>query len=112
MLSKDQLPKYRGKYEGLPSGLYLGLFHGSEGLTRPDMDDFGFDGPVIGPLKYVHTTYCSDVKYEFDVSEPDKHLDYGIDDEGHFEIVDDCVKFNGDLYGDWTVFNINIKINQ
>jgi len=41
--------------------LYIRLFHGR---TNPDqnMDDWGFDGPVLGPYKFVHTTYTS--RYE------------------------------------------------
>ena len=36
--------------------LYIRLFHGR---TDPDqdMDDWGFDGPVLGPYQFAHTTY-------------------------------------------------------
>jgi hypothetical protein len=45
-------------------GLYLGLFHG-----RKDPDDqmieWGFNGPLIGPLSFVHTTYTNVIKLGF-----------------------------------------------
>jgi hypothetical protein len=48
----------------LPPGMYVALFHGRDDPDT-DMDDWGFDGPVIGPLEYVHTTYAADVKLRF-----------------------------------------------
>jgi hypothetical protein len=45
-------------------GLYLGLFHG-----RNDPDDqmieWGFNGPLIGPLSFVRTTYTNVIKLGF-----------------------------------------------
>src|SRR5471032_1896299 len=59
-----RLPLYRDRDTNLPAGLYLGLFHGRDALDA-DMDDWGFAGPVIGPLEYAHTTYASEVKLCF-----------------------------------------------
>lgn len=108
MLTNDQLPQYNGEYSNLPHGMYLGLFHGSKGLERPDMEEWGFEGPVIGPLKYAQTTYCSEVKYAFTHEHCERCKDYGIDEEGSLQIIGDCIEFRGNLYGDWTVFNIPI----
>jgi hypothetical protein len=49
--------------------VYLHLFHGRK---SPDeqLDDWGEDGPVLGPLKYVHTTYARDLKVETAEDEP------------------------------------------
>jgi hypothetical protein len=46
----------------MTDGVYLHLFHGR---SSPDeeLDDWGSDGPVIGPLNYVHITYACDVKF-------------------------------------------------
>ena len=41
--------------------VYLHLFHGRDALEQ-DLDTWGREGPTIGPLSYVHTTYGSDVK--------------------------------------------------
>lgn len=41
--------------------VYLYLFHGRASIDQ-DMTDWGAEGPKIGPLSYVHTTYGSDVK--------------------------------------------------
>ena len=36
--------------------VYLELFHGRETVDE-EMDDLGSQGPVIGPLPFLHTTY-------------------------------------------------------
>ena len=41
--------------------LYIRLFHGRTNPNQ-DMDDWGFDGPVLGPYQFAHTTYVSHVK--------------------------------------------------
>lgn len=46
-------------------GMYLGLFHGRE---RPEavMAGWGFDGPVMGPLEFFHTTYANTIHLKFE----------------------------------------------
>jgi hypothetical protein len=70
--------------------VYLRLFHGRE---TPDhtLDDWGTDGPVLGPLPYVHVTYCAEIKIG-DYYEP-------------IPIVKDLAKYKGVYYGDWSVFS-------
>src|SRR6266540_2029269 len=64
-----RLPRYRSCcVSETPSGLYLALFHGRK-TPDEDMEDWGFDGPMIGPLSYVHTTYRSHLWLGF--SDPD-----------------------------------------
>src|SRR3546814_15424074 len=41
--------------------VYLHLFHGRNSPDQ-DMDDWGFDGPTIGPPDYVHTTYGDNIQ--------------------------------------------------
>ena len=36
--------------------MYLRLFHGRTD-PQQDMDDWGSDGPVLGPYKFAHRTY-------------------------------------------------------
>ena len=111
------LPEY-GRDTPPVSGLYLALFHGSGGLDREagrkHYQDWGFNGPIIGPLSYVHTTYTHHVKVKF--VRPKDLLMFERFATG--VIVDmcadlylgegasnDCLIFNGDLYGDWTVYH-------
>ena len=84
-------------------GLYLGLFHGRD---TPDhaMNEWGFDGPAIGPLRYVHTTYACEVRVEF-ISPTDAQLFTGTHDMVmELNINGDLLCFEGKLYGDWTVY--------
>lgn len=73
--------------------VYLHLFHGRT-TAEEDMNDWGEDGPVLGPLSYVHTTYGTDIKIT--------HAQSGED--GSLTIVGDMVRYGGKLYGDWSVF--------
>jgi hypothetical protein len=41
--------------------VYLHLFHGRK-TPDENLDDWGSDGPVIGPLRYVHITYMATVR--------------------------------------------------
>lgn len=88
-------------------GMYLALFHGRE---SPDeqMDDWGFNGPLIGPIIWCHTTYATDIKIAFvSHDEEKKYFDTADHPDGHvIPIVDDLIFFAGSYYGDWTVFNV------
>ena len=72
--------------------LYLRLFHGR---SHPDeeLDDWGSDGPVLGPFKFVHTTYAC-------------HIKMGDNGKEMIELFihDDMVYYDGVWYGDWSVF--------
>jgi len=76
--------------------LCIRLFHGR---TNPDqdMDDWGFDGPVLDPYQFVHTTYASHVKLGKLDGNCDELLIYG-----DMLYYDDC------YYGDWSVFGQGI----
>lgn len=84
-------------------GLYIGLFHGRK---DPDeqLDDWGCNGPIIGPLKYIHTTYLSHIKLEF-IREADSRL-YGFNTNEMKELTinDEMVLFQDVWYGDWTTY--------
>lgn len=82
-------------------GMYLKLFHGRP-TTTEDMDDWGTEGPDIGPLHYAHTTYASEIKLMFERLEDAKS--FGFDDvEGiSLDIVNDLVEYQGVYYGDWS----------
>ena len=73
--------------------LYIRLFHGRTDPNR-DMDEWGSDGPVLGPYKFAHTTYESHLK----LGKPD-----GSCDELYI-VGPDMVFYDRVYYGDWSVF--------
>jgi hypothetical protein len=72
--------------------VYIRLFHGRD-TPEENLEDWGFDGPVLGPLNWVQTTYRSHIKIGFEG-------DWIAD----LEYVEDLVYYDGKLYGDWSVF--------
>lgn len=84
-------------------GLYLRLFHGFPQDNYPDeIDDWGEQGPSIGPLNCVHTTYMSCIKYQFsDIGDARK---FGLDSDGVLDVDGDTILHEGIRYGDWTVY--------
>lgn len=83
-----------------PAGMYISLYHGR---TTPDqpMDDWGFDGPVIGPCNWIHVTYMNSIRMEFQHSTYASAVNLLQEDE--LDVVDDLVSHNGNYYGDWEV---------
>ena len=73
--------------------LYIRLFHGRTDPNQ-DMDDWGTDGPVFGPYKFVHTTYA----YRIALGRADNCDELFVHKE-------DLVFYDGVYYGDWTVFD-------
>jgi hypothetical protein len=100
------VPRY-GEHDDEPEGIYLGLFHGYiNDDDREEGGDWGIDGPVIGPLEYVHTTYAAHIKLWFHDSERAKLY---FDKERYCDVelyvgMDNCLSFGGVEFGDWTVF--------
>lgn len=83
-----------------PKGLYLFLFNGRK---TPDeqLDDWGEQGSLLGPFKYVHTTYATDIKVESLAGRPQV-----------LTIIGDCLQWNGWYYGDWSVINEDVVNND
>ena len=88
--------------------VYLYLFHG-RATPDEDVEDWGCEGPAIGPLDYVHTTYGSEVKIRgakavlekfFPNSEIHFHDGYG---EHAIQLAGDCLPYDGKFYGDWSI---------
>ncbi len=66
--------------------LCIELFHGRNDIDER-LDDWGFDGPIIGPVKFVHCVYQSETSIGL------------IDTEGKvahllLKFVDNCVLFD------------------
>lgn len=108
-MSKKRYPIY-GTTSFVKAGLYLGLFHGftNEKKRRAagDAGEWGANGPLIGPLKHVHTTYATHVKFSFVYAHDASK--YGLKEEDQLTINGKgCIPFGRMQYGDWTVFNIS-----
>ncbi|MBC8749269.1 MULTISPECIES: hypothetical protein [Paraburkholderia] len=115
------LPRYMAQSVDLPDGLYLGLFNGRDDpLGSPLVT--GFDGPLIGRLRYCHTVEARDLKLEFlDPFEgyrffPDMEHIAGRDGQTPtgritmpIELVLNAgaIVFDGRYFADWTVFVIS-----
>ena len=68
----------------LSEGVYLHLYHGR---LDPDeqLEAWGFDGPTLGPLEYVHGTYASTLQGQFiDRNVPD--VDSDPERDGHVAV--------------------------
>ena len=106
---RPHMPEYGGGKDSkaMPTGLYLGCFHG-RAKAEDEMDDWGAQGPMIGPLQYVHCTYMCDVRFAFVSRAAAKKYfeDKGPNsEEGNFEVSEGLLNVgDGMLYGDWTVF--------
>ncbi|HET6525036.1 hypothetical protein [Sphingopyxis sp.] len=98
-------------------GLYLHLYHGRKD-PHENLEDWGSEGPVIGPLAYLHTTYMCDVKFAAapDVMEcffPAVMTEWrarGLSNvagplcDWRLTVFNDYIEYDGIYYGDWTVF--------
>lgn len=113
-------------HKNLPDGLYIGFFHGRN-TPEEAMDDWGFDGPVIGPLKWWHTTYNCNVRGELVEPSSQEHrellsayIEAGLVRDRSFtcngyhhlaaelqlDVNNDLAVIGGKYYGDWSVFCI------
>ena len=79
--------------------VYLELFHGRRN-PHEDLDDWGFEGPVLGPFPFVHITYGSTIKVGINpvISSPYCNSNLHIDEDGF-------IVFAGSYYGDMSVFD-------
>jgi len=98
----SQLPIYKEDTPEQP-GLYLGLYHGRKTIDE-QLEDWGNNGPVIGPLEYVHTTYATHIKLKFKHAEDARKYGFNPDAMIDLDIQEDMVFYQDCWYGDWTVF--------
>lgn len=84
--------------------LYIHLFHGRKTVNE-DMNDWGEDGPVIGPVDYFHLTYGNDIKLGDDLC--NLHIDktgllyFDGMYYGDFSVLDGQTYLGGLVHGDW-----------
>ena len=100
-----------------PGKLYLRLFHGRPS-TAEEMHDWGQEGPTIGPLEYVHTTYMCDIKFAASPAVMNRFFpeviaewrDKGYSNamgpqcDWHLTLQEDLIAYGGTFYGDWSLF--------
>lgn len=100
-----------------PGKLYLRFFHGRNAVDE-QLDDWGFEGPTIGPLSFVHVTYMCDIKFSaspevMDRFFPDVMAEWrakgysnpvGPICDWQLSITNDLIEYDGKYYGDWSVF--------
>lgn len=85
--------------ENPKQGMYLDLYHGRVNKDQ-DMDDWGSNGPLIGPCRVIHVTYANMIRVGLSKSAGgNEDIDFTI------YIDDDLVTFDGVYYGDWSVTN-------
>src|SRR5215211_4216609 len=70
------------------SGVYVRLFNGRSDPGE-QLDDWGADGPVLGPFKFTHTVWASEINLG--------------DDGESLKIVDSTVFYGGTYYADFSV---------
>lgn len=77
--------------------IYIELLHGHH-YPNEVLEDWGFNGPVLGPFQFFHITYQSDIKLGDDgIVVMGKQVDFPPWDSN------DYIDFLGGLYGDMSV---------
>lgn len=79
-------------------GMYLSLFHGRKD-PKQEMDDWGEDGPMFGPLLSVGITYNSTIC----LMTPDGDLTGPLCPGDVLCFKGDMLYYDGMYYGDWSV---------
>lgn len=104
---EDHLTIKRYSHDQQPqtSGMYLKLFHGRENANE-EMNDWGADGPWIGPLKWFHCTYLSDIGLGFAGGEEITTLSYSMEIPLPIYFCQGMIYFDGMYYGDWELQNL------
>jgi hypothetical protein len=78
--------------------VYIELLHGHH-YPNEVLEDWGFNGPVLGPFPFFHTTYQSDIKLGDDgIVVMGKQVEFPPWDNSNY------IDFLGGLYGDMSVF--------
>lgn len=77
--------------------VYIKLFHGRQSPDE-ELDDWGFEGPVLGPFPYSHITYGYHLKFG-------AGLEIGSVFIEELFLRDELLECFGSLYGDFSVFD-------
>ena len=93
------------KQKGSSMGVFIELFHGRH-YSEEKLDDWGFEGPVIGPFPFVHITYGSDIKTDEHIVVANNHFEFPSWDKN------DDIFFLGAYYGDMSVFSEELLLQE
>lgn len=74
-------------------GIYIELFHGRK-TVEENLEDWGTQGPVLGPFEDIIITYASHVKCAYAGGSKLVWLNFN----------DDLLEFDGVYYGDFAIF--------
>lgn len=86
-------------------GMYLKLLHG-RAVADEEMDDWGEDGPWIGPLNWFHCTYLSDIGIGFAGGEELTSQSYNIEIPSPIYLYQEMIYYDGMYYGSWEFQNM------
>ncbi|ODU49166.1 MAG: hypothetical protein ABS92_06605 [Thiobacillus sp. SCN 63-374] len=89
-------------------GLYLRLYHGRHAIDEA-LDNWGEDGPWIGPLKWFHCTYFHDFGIGFENGEELTDLASRFDAVPPMLFEHDMIYLDGMYYGCWELIQLNNK---
>ena len=81
-------------------GMYLKLLHGRSTIDE-EMDDWGNDGPWIGPLAWFHCTYLANVGVGFTGGEELAAMGTSNDFPSPMSLHEGLLYYDGIYYGDW-----------
>ena len=76
----------------MSEGFYIHLFHGRKHPNQ-DMEDWGYDGPTIGPFASIHITYLNHWRLQ----------PVGSDEWYDVFFDEDTLHYEDDWYGDWSI---------
>ncbi len=100
-----QYPMAHKDEENVPDGMYISLYHGFKNQEERELHgNWGKDGPLIGPMSYVHSAYQGDCNYSFE-NEADA-IKYDMEPEDNLKYNKSCIVFDGMEYGDMTIVHI------
>jgi hypothetical protein len=83
-------------------GTYLKLLHGRTPFDQ-ELDDWGCDGPWIGPLKWFHCTYLSTFGLGFAEGEEYLSTFSSTKIPGPIYFFKEMIYYDGIYYGDWEI---------
>lgn len=86
-------------------GMYLRLSHGRESIDA-ELEDWGYDGPWVGPIDWFHCTYMYDIGIGFATGEefgPAAGTDL-VPPPIFFS--NDMIYCDGSYYGNWEVLQL------
>ena len=94
MLSRHEIT------EKQPGKMYIQLLHGRKTVDE-ELEDWGYDGPCLGPIEWMHITYNNTLNIQF-VGETEP-TDICLSEKDGLCLTTDFFYYNGSYYGDWEV---------